>query len=72
MNIFIEALIFAFITAILGFLIATSLMFLESDFSLKRYHFWFRVIIGYFITGFILYLLFEYTGLNKKYCEIKK
>lgn len=69
MNIFIEALIFGLITAIIGFIIATSLMFLNNDFELKNYHFWFRVMIGYFITGFLLYIIFEYTGIKKRYCE---
>lgn len=72
MNVFLEALIVGLITAIVGFIIATSLMFFEPDFSFERYHFWFRVMAGYFITGFVLHLILEYTGINKKYCDSKK
>ena len=65
----IEALIVGLITGIIGFIIATALMFFNKDFSLSKYHFWFRVFLGYFITGFVMHLLFEAFGTNKWYCK---
>lgn len=65
----VEALVVGLVTAIVGFLIATGLMFFNENFSLKNYHFWFRVMLGYFLTGFILHLLFEAFGTNKWYCK---
>lgn len=70
-NILFEGFIIGLITGIVGFTISTSLMFLEPDFSFEKYHFWFRVFLSSFITGFVLHLLLEYTGVNKKYCENK-
>jgi H+/Cl- antiporter ClcA len=70
-NILLEGFIIGLITGIAGFTISTSLMFLEPSFSLQKYHFWFRVFLSSFITGFVLHLLLEYTGVNKKYCENK-
>lgn len=70
-NILLEGIIVGIITGIVGFTISTSLMFFEPDFSLQKYHFWFRVFLSSFITGFILHLVLEYTGANKKYCEKK-
>ncbi len=69
MKVLIEALVVGLVTAIVGLVIATSLMFTEKDFSLKSYTFWPRVMLGYFLTGFVLHLLFESIGANKWYCR---
>ena len=70
MKLLIEALSVGIITGFVGFLISTSLMYITSkNFSLKKYHFWFQVFFSYFITGFLIHLLFEMLGLNKWYCK---
>ena len=70
MSILLEAFSVAIVAAIIGFIISTALMYIRnSDFSFKNYDFWPYILLGYFITGFLAHLLFEYTGLNKWYCK---
>lgn len=69
MKVLLEALVVGLVTSIVGLIIATTLMFTQKDFSLKTYTFWPRVMIGYFLTGFLLHLLFEGLGANKWYCK---
>lgn len=65
----LETLIIGLITGVIGFIISTLLMVLFSKgFSFKEYTFWFQVFIGYFITGAIIHLSFEWAGLNQKFC----
>jgi H+/Cl- antiporter ClcA len=70
MHYIIEALIVGVVTAVVGFIISTALMYARnSDFSLKKYNFWPYVLFGYFITGFIIHLIFQWTGGNAWYCK---
>lgn len=64
-----EVIFVGIITAIFGFLISTGLMFFNKDFKLAEYHFWPQVMLGYFITGMIIHILFEMLGFNKWYCK---
>jgi H+/Cl- antiporter ClcA len=65
----LESLVVGILTAVVGLVIATSLMFFEKDFKLSDYHFWPRVMLGYFLTGFIIHLICEWTKINKWYCK---
>ncbi len=69
MKIIKEALFVGIVTAIIGFIIGTALMFTNKNFTLKKYHFWGRVLFSYFIVGVILHLSFEAVGVNKWYCK---
>ena len=70
MHILLEALLVGVIVGILGLIIATGLMFLfQPGFSLSKYDFWFEVFLGYFITGMLSHLIFQWTGVNKMYCQ---
>ena len=69
MNIIVEALIVGGVVGVFGFILSTCLMFINKDFSLKKYNFWMWVLFSYFITGFLLHLLAELTGVNKWYCK---
>jgi hypothetical protein len=65
-----ELLVIGIVTAITGFIISTLMMYAsDKNFSMKEYHFWKQVFIAYFITGILLHLGFEYSGLNKYYCK---
>lgn len=64
-----EALVVGIITGIIGFIVSTSLMFVDKKFTLKKYIFWRQVLFSYFITGIIIHLLFEAFGTNKWYCK---
>jgi hypothetical protein len=35
----------------------------------KTFNHWTGVLLSFFITGVIIHLLCEVTGLNKKYCK---
>ena len=57
-------------TAIIGFIISTFLMYIFSKkFSMKKYHFWWQVVISYFLTGCLVHIICEYSGVNRWYCK---
>ena len=58
----LSSLLNGLIVGILGFTVSTLLMIIyEPDFSFKKYTFWFRVFLGSFITGFIMYIFTQYV-----------
>ncbi len=68
-NIFLESLSVGLTTGLIGLFISTISMFVFSkNFTLKKYKFWPSVFFNYFITGFIIHLIYEWTGMNKKFC----
>lgn len=70
MGLFIEVVAVGFITAILGFIVSTIMMVLLSKkFSVEKYHFWWQVMLSYFITGCLIHILCELSGINKWYCK---
>jgi preprotein translocase subunit Sss1 len=69
MSVWIEAVVVALATGIVGFIIATMLMFTDKDFSLQKYSFWPQVLFSYALTGFVIHLLAEWSGVNAWYCR---
>lgn len=70
MKLVYEMLAVGFLTAILGFIISTLLMYKFSEnFTIKKYKFWPQVFLSFFITGCLIHLLCEYSGVNKWYCK---
>jgi hypothetical protein len=66
----VEALVIGGITAVVGFVISTLLMYASApDFSLRRYKFWPYVVIAFFLTGFLMHVGFELIQINKWYCK---
>lgn len=64
----VEALVVGLITGIVGLIISTAFMLPSKDFSLN-YHFWTQVLVSFFLTGFLIHLICEATGINKWYCK---
>jgi O-antigen/teichoic acid export membrane protein len=70
MNFVYEILAVGVSTAIIGFIISTMLMYVfVKDFSNKKYNFWWQVMLSYFITGCLVHILCQVTGVNKWYCK---
>jgi ABC-type antimicrobial peptide transport system permease subunit len=66
----LEVLIVGLITALVGFIVSTALMYVfVKKFSQKKYHFWWQVALSYFITGCLVHLLCQATGANRWYCK---
>jgi hypothetical protein len=63
-----EAIVVGIISVIFGFLISYIFMGEEA----RRFQHWNRVLISYFITGVVIHLTCEFTGLNAYYCNYKK
>ena len=64
-----EAMVVGVVTAIFGLVISTLFMLQSKDFSFQKYDFWPRVMLSYFVTGFLLHMIFEKTGANSWYCK---
>lgn len=64
-----ESIVVGIFTGITGFIISTSMMTVSKNFSWKKYHFWPQVFLSFFLTGFVLHLLFEYFKMNQWYCQ---
>jgi hypothetical protein len=72
-NVFVEALSVGLTTALVGLFISTVFMFVFSKkFTLKKYKFWPQIFFSYFVTGFVIHLIYEWTGMNKKFCCDRK
>lgn len=69
LKLLIEALVVGIMTAIVGLIISTLLMMPSKDFSFQKYHFWPQVLLSFFITGVVIHLLCEISGINKWYCK---
>ena len=69
MGLFIEVVVVGVATAIIGFIVSTIMMVIFSkEFRPEKYHFWWQVILSYFITGCLIHILCEISGTNKWYC----
>jgi len=65
-----EVIVVGLMTALVGFIISSLMMvLLAKDFSVKKYHFWWQVFLSYFITGCLIHLLCEASGINHWYCS---
>jgi hypothetical protein len=69
MNVFIEALSVGLLTSIIGFIISTLFMIPQKRFNFKTYTFWPWILLSYFITGFLIHLICQFSGINKWYCK---
>jgi H+/Cl- antiporter ClcA len=69
MNIFLEALIVGIAVGILGFIISTCMMYMNKNFTIKKYNFWWQVMLSFFFTGFLFHLICQISGINKWYCK---
>lgn len=69
MHLIIESLLVGLGVAIFGFIISTLMMYTDKNFSFKKYHFWWQIILSYFVTGFLFHLIAELLKINKWYCK---
>jgi hypothetical protein len=61
-KIILGALLNGVIVGFVGFIVSTLLMIaFEPDFSFKKYTFWYRVYLGSFITGILMYIFRLYV-----------
>jgi len=69
-SLFTEALVVGGITAVVGFVVSTVMMYLtQKDFSFRKYGFWWQVALALFVTGALIHVLLEVTGMNQKWCQ---
>ena len=69
----IEGLGVGFVTTLFGILITYlitlfSNLFLKKNVNLSLYSSILVISLSYFLTGFVIHILFEYIGLNKQFC----
>lgn len=64
-QLFIEASIVGILNLVIGFIIS----YISMGDKAKTFNHWTGVLVSFFITGFIIHLVCEITGLNKKYCK---
>ena len=68
MHFLLEALFVGICTMIFGYIISYIMM----GKAARDFEHWNRVLLSYFLTGVVAHVVFEITGLNKKYCDSKK
>jgi hypothetical protein len=69
MNYFGEAIIVGLATMILGTFLSVASMYIQPDFKISKIDFWPALLGVNFLTGFILHLICEWTGVNRWYCK---
>ncbi len=70
-----ELLAVGFIRPILAFIISTLLLYnfsLNFNVNIKKYKFWWQVILSFFITGWLVHIICEYSGINKLHITKEK
>lgn len=68
-NLYFEALFIGIVVGLIGTPISYLAMKMErKNVNLPMYS-WVRIFFTFVVTGIVAHLLFEYTGLNKKYCK---
>ena len=61
----VEVLVVGIMTVIIGLIIS----YITMGEKAKKFNHWERVALSFFLTGLIIHLLCELTGLNKWYCK---
>ena len=65
-NLIIEALLVGLFTGVVGLVISTLFMYISSkDLGVRI---WSSVFFSFFLTGFLIHIIFELLGFNKKFC----
>ena len=65
----VEASVIGLLTSVIGTLLSVLSMYQQPGFTLKQIHFWPSLFITGFMTGFIIHVIAELSGLNKWYCK---
>lgn len=65
----VEALVVAVATVIVGVAVSYGVMYYKNPESVVGFQHWGGVAVSYFITGFLIHLVAEYSGVNKWYCS---
>ncbi len=68
MNILFDALCVGIVTAIIGLLVSYCIMYMIDANSVKNFDHWWSICASFFITGFLIEILGDITGINKWYC----
>jgi len=65
----VEALFVGVVTVIVGLVVSYCTMYLVNPESVKNFDHWWSIVASYFITGFLIHLLCEFSGINHWYCD---
>jgi ABC-type antimicrobial peptide transport system permease subunit len=65
----IEALVVGALTVIIGLLVSYGVMYVVDPESAKKFNHWWSIVASFFVTGFIIHLLCEFSGINHWYCN---
>jgi len=64
LQLLLEATSLGILNVCFGFIISYLMMGEKA----KTFEHWHRVLLGFFISGVIIHIFCEFTGINKKYC----
>jgi hypothetical protein len=59
----------AFIVGILNIIVGFIVSYISMGNSAKNFQHWNQLLLTFFISGVLIHLLCEVTGLNKRYCK---
>ena len=69
MNYYIEGIFVGLATMILGTFLSVLAMYSSKDFKISKIDFWPSMLITNFLTGFLIHIICQWTGINKWYCK---
>lgn len=63
-----EILFVGMLTMIIGLIISYITMYIGSPIQTKQFDHWGSVAFSFVVTGMLIHIICEYTGINKYYC----
>lgn len=64
-----EILSVGVILTIVGTIISFIIMYYKSPSETLKFKHWQSVMLGYFVSGMLVHIICEYSGINKLYCN---
>lgn len=68
-DLIVELIVIALMVMIIGLIISYIFMYLQSPQETLNFQYWWVIALSFALTGIIVHLICEFSGLNTWYCK---